>query len=84
MRISLFDLLFYHQLQAHPSPKRCQSHNFAETGLYASGVETGEVMRQPLDQGLTSFHGLCTYLPSLDVYGLKASIWKRSLQLSWS
>jgi hypothetical protein len=39
-------------------------------------------MRQSLDQGLALFHGLCTRLPSLDAYGLKASIWKRSLQLS--
>jgi hypothetical protein len=44
--VFLFDPLFYHRLQTHPSPNVCQSQD----------------MRQRLNQGQASLHGLCTFL----------------------
>jgi hypothetical protein len=48
MMVFLFAPLLYHCLQAHPSPKACQSHILAKRGRYASEEENGEDMGQIL------------------------------------
>jgi hypothetical protein len=37
--VFLFGPLFYHCLQAHPSPNLCQSHKSAERGRYVSKIQ---------------------------------------------
>src|SRR5256885_16776031 len=44
--VFLFGPLVYHCLQAHPSPKACQSNKFAKTGRDVSIHQFGEDMRQ--------------------------------------
>ena len=40
------------------------ANKFAKTGRYASQVEVGEFMGQPLNQALALFYSLCVCLPT--------------------